>query len=170
MARTTISLPDELKREMDKIGGDANWSALAADTFLAEINRIKARKAALKGKPMEAAINRLRQSKVEFLGAAQERGKADGTRWAMETADYGELKRLADNWPQCETTETTDALGAPGVFLNLISEDDERCDRMDIDDFWVNLGKESRDEDAYSAQYWDGFVEGALEVFEKVDD
>jgi hypothetical protein len=167
MARTTISLPDDLKREMDKLGGDANWSALAADTFLAEINRIKARKAALKGKPMEAAIDRLRQSKKAYLGAASERGKADGTAWAMDSAEYGQLKWIADAWPRIETCETADALGAPGVFLRMISEEG---DRQSINAFWSDLGKVPFDEDAYSAPYWDGFVEGALDVFERVSE
>jgi len=168
MARTTISLPDDLKREMDKLGGDANWSALAAETFLAEINRIKTRKAALEGKPMKAAIERLRKSKEDFTKLAHGRGQADGTEWAMESAEYGELKRLADGWQGVESTETNDAYGAPGVFQRMISED-RKADRSDVSAFWTDLGKEDDDPDAYSAEYWDGFIEGALEVFEKID-
>ena len=170
MARTTISLSDALKAEMDAVGGEVNWSALAADAFLAEINKLKARKAATEGKKMDAAIDRLRKSKKIFIDGARDRGHADGTTWAMEDAEYGELKRLADSWPNVETTETADAHGAPGVFLGMVLEPDERADRMAINDFWVNLGKDSDDQDEYSSDYWDGFVEGALAVFEKVDE
>lgn len=152
---------------MDKLGGDVNWSALAAEAFSAEIQRIKARKAALKGKPMNAAIERLRKSKQAFAEQAIERGRGDGTQWAMQTAEYGELKALAEAWPEFETTDTTDAHGAPGAFLAMIGQD---MDRAAINDFWTNLGKEHRDDDAYSTEYWDGFAEGALEVFGKMDE
>jgi hypothetical protein len=167
MARTTISLPDDLKEEMDKLGGDTNWSSLAASAFVAELNRIKARKAALKGKPMNAAIQRLKESRERYLQDAESRGKVDGTRWAMESAEWGELKRLAEAWPRVESCETNDALGAPGVFLRMIHA---MVDRAAIQNFWADFGKEHDDSDAYSSEYWDGFVVGALEVFEAAEE
>jgi len=117
---------------------------------------------------VDAAIERLRQSKKTFLGAAKERGRMDGTGWAMDTAEYGQLKGLHDEWPRIETCKTNDSLGAPGVFLGMSAED---CvDRDAVFRFWENVGKVPFDEDLYSPEYWNGFVEGALEVFEKVDD
>lgn len=165
MARTTISLPDGLKAEMDKAADDANWSAIAADAFRSELNRIKARNAALKGKPMQAAIERLKASKQEYEQEAKERGHDAGVEWARDEADYGELKTLALNWEGVSSCETNDALGAPGVFLRLIGRD---CDRSEINDFWDGLGLED-DSDKYSAEWWDGFVAGALKIFEEVD-
>jgi hypothetical protein len=170
MARTTISIPDDLKAEMDALGNEVNWSATAAEAFRAQIERIKVRRSRNEGKRMSAAIQRLKASKVDYEGEAHERGHEDGVRWAMERAEYAELKRLSEAWPQVDTTETIDALGAPGVFLRMILDEDDFGGRQSIEDFWTNLGKDSRDQDAYSFQYWDGFGEGALEVFEKVED
>lgn len=168
MARTTISIPDEIKQQMDEVGDEANWSAIATSAFLAEINKLKARKAALKGKPMNAAIERLRKSKESFLEEAKERGRSEGTSWAMHQAEYAELQRLATDWEQMESTETGDAFGAPGVFLRIIAADGH-VDRQDIDDFWTNLDAEVP-EDQYSSDFWDGFIEGALEVFDQLDE
>jgi hypothetical protein len=151
---------------MDKLGGDVNWSALAADAFTAELQRIKARKAALKGKPMDATIDRLRQSKKTYLAAAVERGNADGVTWAMESAEYGELKAIADKWPDVQTCDTDDAFGPPAVFLSMFAVDP--VDHESNNDFWDALGKERSDDDQYSAPYWEGFVAGALEVWEEI--
>ena len=167
MSRTTISLPDDLKAEMDKAGGDANWSAVAADAFRSELTRIKARKATLKGNTMQATIQRLKASKEAYAKEGAERGRNAGATWASQNAEYGELKLLDDNWQQVESCETDDAFGAPGVFLGMIGMD---VGRQDINEFWSNLGFEVNDPDQYSAEWWDGFVEGALEVFQEVED
>ncbi|MCE7902874.1 MAG: hypothetical protein DYH20_09540 [Gammaproteobacteria bacterium PRO9] len=169
MARTTISLPDELKGEMEELGGAVNWSGIAADAFRAEILKVKARASARRGNAMCEVRERLEESRQRYLKEAAERGHADGTKWAMVTAEYGELKRLDDAWPAVGSCDTSDAMGAPGVFLRIIKGDD--CSqRSDIDDFWSALGKDDNDDDCYSAEYWDGFVEGALEVFEEATD
>jgi hypothetical protein len=160
MARTTISLPDDLKAEMDKLGADANWSGIAADSFRAELNRIKARKAALKGKSMQATIDRLKASKAAHAKAAETRGREAGAKWAREDAEYGELRALANGPPL--SFDTDDAFGAPGIFFRLIGRD---VDRQTVGDFGLDrdLG-----DDLYSAEFWDGFREGAEEVFEAV--
>ena len=41
MARTTISLPDELKARMDSISERVNWSEVAADAFKARLTEIE---------------------------------------------------------------------------------------------------------------------------------
>ena len=171
MARTTISIPDELKAEMDALGESINWSATAAEAFRAEIERSKVRRARTEGKQMSAALKRLATSKAEYEAEARDRGHADGTKWAMGKAEYGQLKNLAQHWPNTETTAPTginDAFGPAGVFQWMIQGDS--ASRTDIEAFWVDLWKEPTDPDRGSAEYWDGFVEGALEVFEKLDD
>jgi hypothetical protein len=167
-ARTTISLPDQLKVDMDAIGESVNWSGVAANAFSMEVDRVKVRRQKLEGKRMKAAIERLKASRALYEAQAHDRGHADGMNWAMDTADYGELKRLSDLWIPDMSTETEEAHGAPGSFQRLISED-QFFNRETINDFWANLGKDRSDSDAYSFQYWDGFVAGALEVFESAD-
>jgi hypothetical protein len=168
VARTTISLSDDLKAEMDALGESINWSATAAEAFRAEIERANVRSNRIKGKKMTLAIDRLKASKKQFEDLARDRGHAEGVAWAQESADFAELKSLSKVWPLTESCETEDALGAPGVFLRMISEG-RLGDRQDINDFWTNLGHEGGDQDQYSHQFWDGFTEGALEVFEQVE-
>jgi hypothetical protein len=151
---------------MDKVDGDANWSALAAESFLAEINRIKARKSALRGKPMDAAIERLKKSKVAFSEQARTRGLADGSRWAMEIADYGELRELARRWNDLEFDDDQDAAF---TFVQAISAG-RQVGSMERTSLLIQIGKDAPgDTDATSSAYWKGFGESALEVFEKVD-
>jgi hypothetical protein len=116
---------------------------------------------------MQATIERLRASKEAYEQEANTRGHDAGVRWARDDAEYGELKSLALNWQQTDSCETNDALGAPGVFLRLIGRD---CDRGEIDRFWDDMGFEADDSDKYSSDWWDGFVTGALEVFDEVED
>jgi post-segregation antitoxin (ccd killing protein) len=169
MARTTISLPDDLKAEMDALGDSINWSATAAEAFRVAIECAKVRRQRTEGKKMKAAIARLRESRKAYLDEADDRGHADGTEWAIETAEYGELTSLAHWWAQTDSCETNDALGPGGTFLCMISNDDS-VRGADIDNFWTELGKDRDDDDQNSAPYWDGFVRGALEVFEQVGD
>lgn len=169
MARTTISLPDELKAQMDKSSALINWSEVAANAFRAELERISIRKQRTEGKKMSAAIERLKKSKLAYAAEGYDRGHAAGVLWAQDTAEYGELKRLSNEWESAETTETDDAYGSPGVFLRMISGEDQLT-RTEVDDLLANVGLDKRDDDAYSPDYWDGFVEGALEVFDKVED
>lgn len=51
MARTTISIPDDLKKRMDRVKGPINWSAIAAEAFAKKVNA---------GKPVGSVIVKIR--------------------------------------------------------------------------------------------------------------
>lgn len=161
MARTTISLPDDLKAEMDKSDSEANWSALAADAFRAEINRIRARKAALEGKRMQATVARLKASKAAYAKDANARGQIVGGRWASQEADYRQLKSLSLAMP-LDLNKSDDPLP---LVLRMMGNERARQDQLD---FWTNLRYEHDNDDRDSGPFWDGFVAGALEVFKEV--
>jgi predicted transcriptional regulator len=167
MARTTISIPDDLKAEMDTLGEQVNWSATAADAFRAEIQRVKIQKAKTEGKKMNAAIERLKQSKEQYVKDAGDRGRSDGTVWAMNKAEYGQLKGLAAAWPEIETTDTDDPMGPACVLVSIINPDDYNSTAVNA--FWNDLGKERNDVDWNSSDYWDGFIEAAVEFFESAE-
>ena len=72
-----------------------------------------------------------------------------------------------------DSTETNDAFGPPGVFLRMIissNDRDDEPDRQDVDDLWINIGGEAEPrEDQYSSEFWDGFIEGALDDPDKAE-
>src|SRR4051812_42604235 len=89
--RMTISVPEELKRQMNKVEG-VNWSAIASRAFRQEV----AARAVKKGQvSMDDVINRLRAS-AEVEGERQSsEGEEAGRHWAMKEATAAQLKRLA---------------------------------------------------------------------------
>ncbi len=84
-------------------------------------------------------------------------------------ADEAELGKLAAHWLTVDSTETNDAFGPPGVFLRMVRSSDDRHDepdRRDVDDLWIGIGGEDEPRGyQYSCVFWDGFIDGALNVF-----
>src|SRR6476620_2159268 len=86
--RTTISVPFNLKRQMDRVA--ANWSAVASEAFARHLERHGRVEAPMSE---EEAIQRLRQLKE---AGAREADPAleTGRHWAMTAAHPAELERL----------------------------------------------------------------------------
>jgi hypothetical protein len=163
MARTTISIPDDLKAEMEKLGIGVNWSGIAARAFRAEVDRFNVRKERTAGAKMKAGLARLKGSQADYDAQGSERGYAEGVAWAQDSATFGELARLASESRRATSTRSTDALGAAGVFLRMISE--REVHKPEVQKFWKEL--QTRDSnDRGSPEFWNGFTEGALAVFE----
>jgi hypothetical protein len=149
MARTTISLPDELKARME--GVEENWSAIAAQAFERRLRQLKLREET----DMTSVINRLRASKMEYDETNEAAGMVDGRRWATKSASYGQLKRLARVEAQYENDD--EAWLMPKYAID---ED------YDPKDFWESFAEDAQ----ISAGYVNGFMEGAQEVFLEVED
>lgn len=183
MARTTISIPDDLKAEMDSLGENVNWSATAATAFRAEIRRQYLRRAQLEGEKMEQAIERLRASKLEFEKLAGERGRAAGVRWAQQFADYADLRKLSSERQHLkfkhDNSQDGDfafevwacGLGCPGYdpkseSVALTGYDQDAFSRFVHVVGFENSG--AGDLDFNSAEFWQSFCEGALEIYRKI--
>jgi hypothetical protein len=162
MARTTISLPDDLKKEMEQYK-EANWSSLAASAFRAEIDRLKAKQQLLEGKSMNAAIERLKKSRKTFAMGANIRGHDAGTQWALTKAAYADLKAIHDRW---EHLELYDGENPAQSFFGMIAGKGDF--RIHMNTFLEIIGMAKDDVDGSSPNFWLGFGEGALEVFEKI--
>jgi hypothetical protein len=89
--RTTISVPADLKRRMDKVKEPINWSALACAAFEQKLAEVAARK---ERKDMDDVIQRLRGSKQQHATESAQAGAAAGEQWAKDTAEAVELERL----------------------------------------------------------------------------
>src|SRR4051794_7369221 len=92
--RTTISIPQDLKEQMDAVKDQVNWSAVAARAFQAKLFEIQARKA--KSMSKEDVVKRLRALQEQEGEEEYAEGKQAGREWAERQAKPRELRRLAD--------------------------------------------------------------------------
>jgi hypothetical protein len=91
--RTTISIPQDLKRRMDAVEGQVNWSAVAAFAFEEKLAEIASRR---KEKSLDDVIQRLRASRLRSDNSNYRAGEEAGERWAEREAEAEQLKNLAD--------------------------------------------------------------------------
>jgi hypothetical protein len=171
-ARTTITVPADLKARMDEVDESVNWSAIAAQAFEQKLAEITKRRGA---KDMKDVINRLRASKKQFVNDQYQAGYDAGQEWAKDSADAGELillrqwKNSAGNdWNACFATGENDAYGACEKFVFTIWPEHDG-DRQMAKEFWENNASEGQSdhpEDTYVL----GFAEGALAIWEEVED
>ncbi len=145
MARMSISMPDQLKVEMDAIGS-VNWSALAVEAF----QRVVRKSRKVEAMNTEQVVERLRASYEETKSVEQEEGHAAGVEWASTTAEADELIWL----------EANDELAALRLHEWRVS--DSPFEEYDLQDFWG--------ESKPSHAFVEGFVEGAIEAWENVKD
>ena len=170
MARTTISIPDDLKRRMDRVKEPVNWSAIAAEAFELKLGEI-ARKQ--KEKTMDTVIARLRASKIQGASAFQKEGHVIGIGWAKEHAEFDELQRLArldaDEFFGSDWGGDGAYAAAEVLVFKIAGTDD--YDRSAATDFWESLLGDDADAETRlaSLDFLRGFVEGAVELFEQVE-
>jgi hypothetical protein len=89
-----VSIPTDLKRRMDKVADQVNWSAVAAQAFERKLGEISDKK---ETKSMQDVIQRLRGLKAAEGNKAFLEGKIVGERWARHTASPVEMQRLEMN-------------------------------------------------------------------------
>jgi hypothetical protein len=182
--RTTISVPRELKRQMDAVKEPVNWSAIACRAFEEKLAEIITKK---EEKTMFAIIQRLRASKPDII---YQQGQADGRRWASERAEYEDLlrlerlyeaKRAGRDWEDFFDRGYDEAsVGehliqvvypplSPGICkIGGIVGDPEGCSCA-YNDFWKSyVGEDASKID--NPSYIRGFAEGALTLWREVKD
>jgi hypothetical protein len=168
--RTTITVPLNLKKRMDAVKEDVNWSALACRAFEAKLGEIASRKA---GKDMKDVVERLRASKRSGEAQSYKEGEVAGREWAKQEAEAGDLERLDRvraerglDWGKLFHDPGTFALPATQwVYFHMYPEN--RGDRSAVKEFWESaLGDEREVDDLFVK----GFCDGALEVWAEVRD
>jgi hypothetical protein len=146
--RTTISVPQDLKRRMDAVKEPVNWSAIACRAFEEKLAEIATKK---EEKTMIAIIQRLRASKPDLF---YQQGQEDGRRWASEQAKYDDLLRLE---------RLHDRKRAGGEWETLFDDPVIRSS------FWRTYVGKSVFTDHHPA-FFRGFAEGALALWLEVKD
>ncbi|MDQ7251645.1 hypothetical protein [Dongia sedimenti] len=153
MARVSIYVSETLKAKMDRFPG-VNWSDEAQLAFQQAIAR-----EGQKRKPdMQAAIERLRASKEKSMKDGREDGHQAGREWAEKKAEYAELRRIAD------IDLGVGVEHAFGMLRMACDPQKEATDEEIIEDLSGDLDIPTTDE------WVAGFIEGAQEFFEEVED
>jgi hypothetical protein len=114
-ARTTITIPLELKARMEKLGGRVNWSAIASEAFESRFSELEQDEPMPELPDKNDALQRLKRLRDE--PEFQPRGKSSrpyvlGKRWAMADAHPNELQRLEEFVHRCEIIHPLDELKA----------------------------------------------------------
>ena len=150
MAKMTISIPDHIREQMTALDARVNWSALAAEVFDREVRKSKK----VDAMNTEQVVERLRASYEETKSADQEEGHTAGVDWASTDAEAAELAWMDENEESAAD------------YLHEWRVDDSPFEGTDHRDFWRLEVNES----APPRAFVEGFVEGALEVWESVKD
>lgn len=146
--RMNISIPDELRERMKPFDDNANWSAVAAEAFAVEVRR-KQRLAEID----DPVKRRLELTELQDAASFEDMGHAAGVAWAKFTARKVHLRRLAD----AQGEPWTEA-GPRGVAMVALNDPDLTWDDLN--------GPELPDVAALESGWLEGFVAGAIEVYD----
>jgi hypothetical protein len=174
--RTTISIPAALKARMDAVDEPINWSSIAAQAFELKLAEITTKRGA---EDMNDVVIRLRASKQNHGNPMRSRGLEAGRIWARRHAEAAELGRL-EEWtdrprPAISSSCWEDnldraagaALGPDHEIVQAIRG--EEIDRAECDLFWETvIGDDNPNR--HARQFFLGFVDGAMEVWNMVKD
>jgi hypothetical protein len=177
--RTTISIPQDLKRRMDAVEGQVNWSAVAAFAFEEKLAEITSRR---KEKSLDNVIQRLRASRLRSDNSNYLAGEEAGRRWAEREAEAEQLKNLADflqfvdmqgggreNSFFCGIWDSRSDCTTTSHQLFFAIEETSRNDHGAAKRFWeAVLGKDMRK--AENLDFLRGFAAGAERVWIEVKD
>jgi len=155
MPGITVYVPDGLKERMDAIA-ETNWSSIAQQAFEHEV---EFQSPLYEAKTMDDVVERLRQSRHRFIEESDESGKYYGRDWAMQSAEYAQLKRLADymeKWRVPPTASTlVDTINGP-----------EDTASLDWQEFWEIVGVV--EDGIITDEFVDYFCRSAKSVYDEV--
>jgi hypothetical protein len=170
MARSNISIPDDLKRRMDQVEGErVNWSALACQAFESRLAEIITKQGA---KDMEEVVARLRASRMKTSSKLKTAGHEAGVEWAKTSAEAEELRRIeglcSSDWAEWLAGPFNMSYGVEECFVFAVQPENDGS-RSAVDDFWGQAAPEiTRPE--INEDFIDGFTNGAMEVWYAVKD
>jgi hypothetical protein len=178
-ARTTITVPPDLKARMEAVEEPVNWSAIACQAFEQRLADITRRRGA---KDMRQVVQRLKASRDRVGSDRYREGSEAGKAWAMSHAEADELARLSDLYE----THERDGSGWDGFFTGggayspaerlafVILGEEREGDRSTAAEFWERYADVSPSRRRQEGDLFDdfvrGFVDGALGIWDEVKD
>jgi hypothetical protein len=168
--RISITVPPDLKRRMEVVEEEVNWSGVACRAFEAKLAEMASKK---ERKTMDDVISRLRASKQQEEDADYRGGEARGRKWAETRAEAYELMRLEDfrerhgGWDRLLSYESSQSPASRLAYW--ISPEHEALNSGRAEEFWQSVlgpGMPMPESDSFVR----GFAEGALSLWLEVQD
>jgi hypothetical protein len=171
--RTTISVPGDLKSRMERVKEPVNWSALACRAFENKLAEIAARK---ETKTMSDVVQRLRASVRSEQGESFNEGYETGKHWAEETGTAAQLKRMetflkgmkAKSQREWENWFYSQNGHLPWLAVVGVIQDDKNIHPLNGTDFWKTVLGDETSQKPNDPDFLRGFVEGATDLWVKV--
>jgi hypothetical protein len=165
--RMTITIPPDVKAQMDQVHEQVNWSAVASEAFQRKVVEIRNRRT--KTMSRKELIEKLRASSAaDPIG--YEAGHARGRRWVEETLPPARLLRNLARRSDKIFDRSEDG---PGVFQGycrvLAREATQGGAPSELNAFLDGIDGETKSALDHE-DFVRGFVAGALEVWEEVKD
>jgi hypothetical protein len=173
--RTTITIPQGLKAQMDALEESVNWSAVACRAFKQKLAEVISQRGV---KDIDDVVARLRASKQTVQEGRHKEGFEDGQRWAKQSASADELERLERMRDSVRDYEwdwlfsTDDRNFGRFTFFRTIHGADHDYDRCesDLQEFWLNAAGDDYEALTADGEYLRSFANGALDVWDEVKD
>jgi hypothetical protein len=144
--RINISIPDTLADRLESFKPRINVSQVCATALEREIGMLETVK--VESQVLQEAVGRLRAQRRRLGDWSREEGFKDGTRWALEKAEYTELK-----W-----------------FAGLKEVDDWGGEMWrEMGDFVADKLDELRFRGVDTSTYFQGFAEGVRDVWKRIE-
>jgi hypothetical protein len=174
VARLGLTLPPDLKAEMDAVPEQVNWSAVAAEAFRRKLTLLQTER---RKEPMVEVIKRMQAAEVLDADELYQEGRQAGDEWTRMHGTAKMLRRLDKVLEQFDSIEHYVGVCANGmnegsavcIYRDLTGKRNGKAD--DAPDFWENvvgLGADWR-EKADDERFAVGFVEAAMELWEKIE-
>lgn len=171
--RANISLPRDLKKQMDETKVPVNWSAVAVEAFKTKLKELESEK---ETKSMDDVIARMKAAQELDDSEDHQEGMEAGENWARQEARPKELRRLVAYMTASQEYSAAHVVGmwengmnkgsAWGLYEALTGRMDS--DYSDMEAFWEGaLGENWRDL-LLEQMFAIGFIKGALETWNKV--
>lgn len=176
--RMNISIPADLKREMDASSGDVNWSSVAAGAFRDKLQQLRAHQGVT---TMDDVIARLKAANELDADQDYAAGQQAGEEWAKRHARPKELRRLQKCVEESDGNGAGDAAGYIALCNNgrnrghvwdLAADvsGDRSISAREVEVFWEECLGEDEAALVHEPAYGRGWVEGALRVWQTVQD
>ena len=144
---------------MDAVKDPVNWSQVAAHAFELKLGDIASRR---ERSNMEDVIQRLRASRIVHEDHQSKAGFKEGEAWAKKHATWAQLERLAAQ--DIAWNENYQDPNWGHIVMSAI-EGDSELDHRAVREFWEDMAPRGA-----SREWFEGFVDGACDVFNAVEE
>ena len=154
--KLTLYVPDALFERLEKYRDRINASAILQRSLERELLSLEAADQ-FDGEDLDQAIERLKSEKAVLEGDFRERGQAQGMSWALK-APYGDLAWCASRYLRHKGR----IKGNPGSVYKMIRKAPKLTFR--------GVDHPTREDPLVEREaFWMGFIEGAMRVWERLD-